>query len=104
MELHPVAIVFFALGMGSLFGIVGAILAVPAAAGCKILVDEFYLKPQREQGELDEGAVQEKSENLLRSPLKEQPEVQEEQQQAERQENETNKFANSNDADGAASS
>jgi predicted PurR-regulated permease PerM len=29
MELHPVAIVFFALAMGSLFGVVGAVLAVP---------------------------------------------------------------------------
>jgi predicted PurR-regulated permease PerM len=48
MELHPVAIVFFALAMGSLFGVVGAILAVPTAALCRILLDEFYLRPRRE--------------------------------------------------------
>lgn len=45
LELHPVTIVFFALGMGSLFGFAGAILAVPAAVLAKILVDEFYIKP-----------------------------------------------------------
>jgi predicted PurR-regulated permease PerM len=83
MELHPVAIVFFALGMGSLFGVVGAILAVPAAAGCKILIDEFYLKPQREKGQLDEVAVQVKSEKLLAGALGKQPEVVEEKQQVE---------------------
>lgn len=44
MELHPLTIIFFALGMGSLFGIVGAILAVPFAAIAKILVDEFLYK------------------------------------------------------------
>ncbi|HEX8833624.1 MAG TPA: AI-2E family transporter, partial [Abditibacteriaceae bacterium] len=32
MELHPVTILFFALSMGALFGVVGAILAVPTAA------------------------------------------------------------------------
>ena len=47
MELHPVTIVFFALAMGSLFGITGAILAVPTAAVIKVLFDEFYLKPNR---------------------------------------------------------
>jgi predicted PurR-regulated permease PerM len=46
MELHPVAIVFSALAMGSLFGIVGAVLAVPTAAAAKILIDEFYLRPR----------------------------------------------------------
>ncbi len=45
MELHPLSIVFFALGMGSLFGIAGAILAVPTAAIVKILYDEFYTRP-----------------------------------------------------------
>jgi putative permease len=44
MELHPLTIVFFALGMGSMFGITGAILAVPLAAISKILVDEFLFK------------------------------------------------------------
>jgi predicted PurR-regulated permease PerM len=33
--------------MATLFGILGAILAVPAAALVQIVVDEFYLKPRQ---------------------------------------------------------
>lgn len=47
MELHPFSIIFFALSMGILFGVAGAILAVPTAATLKILYDEFYLRPNR---------------------------------------------------------
>jgi len=47
LDLHPVTIVFFALGMGALFGISGAILAVPLAAVVKVLVDEFVYKPNQ---------------------------------------------------------
>lgn len=46
MRLHPVNILFFTLAMASLFGVLGAILAVPAAALVQIVVDEFYLKPR----------------------------------------------------------
>jgi len=46
MRLHPVNILFFTLAMGSLFGILGAILAVPAAALAQIVIDEFYFKPR----------------------------------------------------------
>ncbi len=44
MELNPVSILFFTLAMSSLFGLTGAVLAVPAAALFKIVVDEFYLR------------------------------------------------------------
>ena len=47
LELHPFSIIFFALAFGSLFGLAGAILAVPAAAVVKVLFDEFYLMPNR---------------------------------------------------------
>ena len=47
MRLHPVNILFFTIAMATLFGILGAILAVPAAALVQILIDEFYLKPRR---------------------------------------------------------
>jgi putative permease len=47
MRLHPVNILFFTLAMASLFGLLGAILAVPAAALVEILIDEFYLRPRR---------------------------------------------------------
>lgn len=46
MRLHPVNILFFTLAMGTLFGILGAILAVPAAALVQIIIDEFYLRPR----------------------------------------------------------
>jgi predicted PurR-regulated permease PerM len=47
MQLHPVTIVFFALAMGAMLGVIGAILAVPIAAIAKVLWDEFYVRPQR---------------------------------------------------------
>jgi putative permease len=46
MNLHPVTILFFTLAMGSLFGLAGAVLVVPAAALVKVLISEFYLRPQ----------------------------------------------------------
>ena len=66
MELHPVTIVFFALAMGSLLGITGAILAVPAAALMKILWDEFYLRPQQ----LDRDALDARADKLVRGETK----------------------------------
>jgi len=45
LELHPFVIIFFALSMGVLFGPIGAVLAVPTAVLVKILIDEFYTKP-----------------------------------------------------------
>jgi predicted PurR-regulated permease PerM len=53
MRLHPVNILFFTLAMGTLFGILGAILAVPAAALVQILIDEFYLRPRH----IDDAAI-----------------------------------------------
>ena len=47
MQLHPLSIIFFALAMGLMFNVAGAILAVPTAATIKILYDEFYLRPRQ---------------------------------------------------------
>jgi predicted PurR-regulated permease PerM len=47
MRLNPVMILFFTVSMGWLFGLAGAILALPAAALTKIAVEEFYLRPRR---------------------------------------------------------
>src|SRR5258707_5860320 len=47
MRLHAVTIIFFTLAMSSLFGFLGLILVVPAAAMVKILISEFYLRPRR---------------------------------------------------------
>jgi putative permease len=47
MRLNPVMILFFTVSMGWLFGLAGAILALPAAALTKIAIEEFYLHPRR---------------------------------------------------------
>jgi predicted PurR-regulated permease PerM len=58
MRLHPVNILFFTLAMASLFGLIGAILAVPAAALVQIVIDEFYLRPRNlDYSELDQEAA-----------------------------------------------
>lgn len=61
LELHPFSIIFFALAFGSLFGLAGAILAVPAASVVKVLFDEFYLKPNR----VPEPQIGERSQTLV---------------------------------------
>jgi putative permease len=47
MRLHPVNILFFTLATGTIFGLLGVILAVPAAALVQIVIDEFYLRPRK---------------------------------------------------------
>ena len=47
MRLNPVTILFFIVATGSLLGLPGAILAVPAAAFVQIVIDEFYLRPRK---------------------------------------------------------
>lgn len=46
LDLHPVSLIFTVLVMGSLFGLLGAILAVPVAAILKVCWEEFYLIPK----------------------------------------------------------
>lgn len=62
LDLHPVTIVFFALAMGSLFGLTGAVLAVPAAALTKVLIDEFVFKPNQ----VPLGSLKESAEALVK--------------------------------------
>jgi putative permease len=62
MELNPVSILFFTLAMSSLFGLTGAVLAVPAAALFKIVIDEFYLRPQG----LDQDQIQLQAKQIIR--------------------------------------
>ena len=47
MRLNPVTILFFIVATGSLLGLPGAILAVPAAAFVQIVIDEFYLRSRK---------------------------------------------------------
>jgi putative permease len=61
MRLHPVNILFFTLAMASLFGLAGAILAVPAAALVQIVIDEFYLRPRN----LNYAGLEQEAEELV---------------------------------------
>ena len=45
-NLHPVSVMFTVLVMGLLFGLLGAVLAVPVCAIGKICWEEFYLAPR----------------------------------------------------------
>jgi len=47
MRLHPVNILFFTLATGTMFGLLGVVLAVPAAALFQIAIDEFYLRSRK---------------------------------------------------------
>lgn len=44
LNLHPVSILFFVLALGAIVGLLGAILAVPAAIITKVCFEEFYAK------------------------------------------------------------
>jgi putative permease len=61
MDLHPANILFFTLAMSSLFGLAGAVLAVPAAALFKIVVDEFYLSHRS----LDQARIEAQARHLV---------------------------------------
>lgn len=49
LNLHPVSLTFTVLVMGVLFGVLGAVLAVPVCAIIKVCWEEFYLAPQGTQ-------------------------------------------------------
>lgn len=46
LNLHPLSVTFTVLIMGALFGLLGAILAVPVCAITKVCWQEFYLGPR----------------------------------------------------------
>jgi len=63
MRLNPVSILFFTLAMGWMFGIAGAVLALPAAALTHIVIDEFYLRPR----EVDYPAIEREADRIVRA-------------------------------------
>jgi predicted PurR-regulated permease PerM len=63
MRLNPVMILFFTVAMGWLFGLAGAILALPAAALTKIAIEEFYLRPRR----VDYAPLEREASRIVRS-------------------------------------
>jgi predicted PurR-regulated permease PerM len=50
VELHPVVVVFALLIMGTLFGLVGVLLAIPLVASLQVLVRELWVERMDEQG------------------------------------------------------
>lgn len=50
VELHPVVVVFALLVMGTLFGLVGVLLAIPLVASLQVLVRELWVERMDEQG------------------------------------------------------
>lgn len=44
LNLHPVSILFFVFALGALVGVLGTLLAVPAAIITKVIFEEFYEK------------------------------------------------------------
>ncbi|MFN3649618.1 MAG: AI-2E family transporter [Armatimonadota bacterium] len=47
LNLHPLSVTFTVMVMGALFGLFGAVLAVPLCAIVKVCYEEFYLFPKR---------------------------------------------------------
>jgi len=56
LDLHPVSVLFGFLVMASLFGLFGAIIAVPTVACLKVLYDELYTPWAHPKNEQQEGA------------------------------------------------
>lgn len=54
MELHAAYLLFMTLAMGLAFGLLGVLVAVPAAGFLKVFYDEFYLRNQPSDPKLDE--------------------------------------------------
>jgi putative permease len=63
MRLNPVLILFFTIAMGWLLGLAGAILALPAAALTKIIIEEFYLRPRK----VDFAALERDADRIVRT-------------------------------------
>jgi predicted PurR-regulated permease PerM len=47
VRLHPVVVIFVFLAGWLVLGFVGVVLAVPAAASVKIVLDYYYSRPMR---------------------------------------------------------
>lgn len=65
LNLHPVSVTFTVLVMGVLFGVMGAILAVPVCAIVKVLWEEFYIVPRN----TDRRALEAIAEDIVRRGL-----------------------------------
>jgi predicted PurR-regulated permease PerM len=69
VSLHPVVIVFALLTMGTLFGFVGVLLAIPLIAALQVLVRELWVKRMDEKG-TDPNPPREEAKNASPRPPK----------------------------------
>jgi putative permease len=63
LNLHPVSVTFAVLVMGALFGLLGAVMAVPVCAITKVIWEEFYLRPRQP----DSAALEALADHILSS-------------------------------------
>jgi predicted PurR-regulated permease PerM len=61
LNLHPISVTFMVLVMGALFGLLGAIIAVPVCAIVKVCWEEFYVIPKN----TDMDALQEIADDIV---------------------------------------
>ena len=61
MHMHPVTLLFAALALGSLFGLLGALIATPLAGMLKAFYEEFYLARQPSDAHMEQ-----RVENMLK--------------------------------------
>jgi putative permease len=61
LRLHPVSLIFTLLVMTTLFGIIGALLAVPVPTILKVCWEELYLKPRGINSE----AIEERASDII---------------------------------------
>jgi putative permease len=54
MEMHAAYLLFMTLALGLAFGLLGVLIAVPVAGFLKVYYEEFYLRSQPEDPQLDE--------------------------------------------------
>jgi predicted PurR-regulated permease PerM len=67
VKLHPVSILFFVLVLGTLLGLLGALLAVPFAIVTKALWEAFYLEPRSNSESLSAQSLEQDVTRILGS-------------------------------------
>lgn len=61
VSLHPLIVLLAILCGATLFGIAGALVAIPVTSGALLLAEEFYFKPLQNTGAAEEEAVNEEA-------------------------------------------
>jgi predicted PurR-regulated permease PerM len=70
VDLHPALVIFAILIMGTLFGLIGVLLAVPLVAALQVLVRELWVKKMDEIGTDPNPPTRDQPRRTLPSPLR----------------------------------